>query len=234
MKKKKSYLGLDLGTNSIGWALTDEDYNLRRIKGKNTWGVRLFDEAKSCQERGVYRKNRRRLERRKYRIKMLQELFKNEVSKKDLGFYLRLKESSYHLEDKSAGNSAKQYIFGNRSEEKAYHVKYPTIWHLRKDLLSEDSPAYSDVRMVYLAVHHIMKYRGNFLKEGQTLSDHFQNEDIQIINESFSRLNEDGLYCEVLMISEKEKLENLLLDTSLGITEKRISFVNSFMLKIKI
>ena len=25
---KKYYLGLDIGTNSVGWAVTDENYNL--------------------------------------------------------------------------------------------------------------------------------------------------------------------------------------------------------------
>ncbi len=29
----------------------------------------------------------------------------------------------------------------------------------------------ADIRYVYLAMHHIIKYRGHFLMEGQTLSD---------------------------------------------------------------
>lgn len=28
------YLGFDVGTNSVGWAVTDENYNLLRKKGK--------------------------------------------------------------------------------------------------------------------------------------------------------------------------------------------------------
>ena len=42
---KKYYVGIDLGTNSCGWAVTDEDYNLRRLKGKDAFGARLFKEA---------------------------------------------------------------------------------------------------------------------------------------------------------------------------------------------
>ena len=42
---EKYYLGLDLGTNSIGWALTDENYQLRRAKGKDLWGARLFSDV---------------------------------------------------------------------------------------------------------------------------------------------------------------------------------------------
>lgn len=28
------YLGLDMGTNSVGWAVTDEKYQLLKVKGK--------------------------------------------------------------------------------------------------------------------------------------------------------------------------------------------------------
>ena len=41
----KLYIGLDVGSDSVGWAATDEEYNLCRIKGKTAWGARLFDEA---------------------------------------------------------------------------------------------------------------------------------------------------------------------------------------------
>ena len=30
----KYYLGLDMGTNSVGWAVTDPNYNLLKAKGK--------------------------------------------------------------------------------------------------------------------------------------------------------------------------------------------------------
>ena len=31
----KYYLGLDMGTNSVGWAVTDPNYNLLKAKGKD-------------------------------------------------------------------------------------------------------------------------------------------------------------------------------------------------------
>ena len=43
--EKTYYLGLDMGTNSLGWAVTDQNYHILRAKGKDLWGVRLFDEA---------------------------------------------------------------------------------------------------------------------------------------------------------------------------------------------
>ena len=66
--EKNYYLGLDMGTSSVGWAVTDENYNLMRKKGKDLWGVRLFKEAKTSAERRVKRTSRRRLQREKARI----------------------------------------------------------------------------------------------------------------------------------------------------------------------
>ncbi len=40
--EKKYYIGLDLGTSSVGWAATDENYNFLRLKGKTAWGARVF------------------------------------------------------------------------------------------------------------------------------------------------------------------------------------------------
>jgi len=45
--------------------------------------------------------------------------------------------------------------------DKQYHLDYPTIYHLRHALMTQDKQF--DIRMVYLALHHIVKYRGNFL-----------------------------------------------------------------------
>ena len=38
----KFYLGMDIGTNSVGMACTDENYKLLRAKGKDCWSVRAF------------------------------------------------------------------------------------------------------------------------------------------------------------------------------------------------
>ena len=39
------YIGLDCGTESFGFAVSDTDYNIVRAKGRSFWGVRLFNEA---------------------------------------------------------------------------------------------------------------------------------------------------------------------------------------------
>lgn len=65
LHKKDYFIGLDIGTDSVGYAVTDEDYILRRCKGEPMWGVCLFDKAKLCNERRGFRTSRRRLERKK-------------------------------------------------------------------------------------------------------------------------------------------------------------------------
>lgn len=71
----KNILGLDIGTNSVGWCLTDENFKIQKCFNKDTWGVRLFDEAKGCKERRTYRASRRRYTRRKSRLYLLNKLF---------------------------------------------------------------------------------------------------------------------------------------------------------------
>ena len=52
------YLGLDLGSGSLGWAVTDENYEILRAHGKALWGVRLFESAKTADERRTFRTSR--------------------------------------------------------------------------------------------------------------------------------------------------------------------------------
>ena len=164
---KKYYLGLDIGTNSVGWAVTDEQYNLCRFNRKNMWGIRLFETAETAEERRIKRSNRRRLDRKNNRIKMLQEIFAKEMNKVDSTFFLRLNESRLHYEDKSI--KAIHPLFDDKNfNDKEYYEKYPTIFHLRKELI-ENSKSH-DIRLVYLALHHIIKNRGHFLISG-TFSD---------------------------------------------------------------
>lgn len=161
MKSKNDYyIGLDIGTNSNGWAVTDENYNIIKRNGKALWGTRLFNEAKTSKERRALRASRRRLERRSWRIELLQELFSQEICKKDPGFYVRMKESGLYKEDKTVHQPNSLFNDVNFND-RAYHNAYPTIYHLRHALMTEDKAF--DVRLVYLAIHHIIKHRGHFL-----------------------------------------------------------------------
>ena len=48
------YIGLDVGTNSVGWAVTDMEYHILKQKGKALWGIRLFDAAQTAAARRVF------------------------------------------------------------------------------------------------------------------------------------------------------------------------------------
>lgn len=163
------YLGLDLGSGSLGWAVTGENYEILRARGKALWGVRLFESAKTAEERRTFRTSRRRLKRRNWRIELLQGIFAEEINKIDDGFFLRMKESRYLPEDKrnKSGDCPKlpYALFGDKNyTDKDYHRQFPTIYHLRKWLMeTEEIP---DIRLVYLAFHHMMKHRGHFLLSG--------------------------------------------------------------------
>ena len=167
--EKEYFLGLDMGTGSLGWAVTNSQYEILRAHGKSLWGVRLFESANTAEERRMFRTSRRRLDRRSWRIQILQELLAEEITKVDPGFYLRMKESKYYPEDKRDSNGKcpelPYALFVDKNfTDKDYHTQFPTIYHLRKYLMeTKETP---DIRLVYLAIHHMMKHRGHFLLSG--------------------------------------------------------------------
>ena len=60
MKNQKDYyIGLDVGTDSVGWAVTDTEYNILKFKGNAQWGIRLLDESNTAEERRAFRASRR-------------------------------------------------------------------------------------------------------------------------------------------------------------------------------
>ncbi len=168
--KQKYSIGLDLGTNSIGWAVIDGDFSLVKKGGKNLWGVLLFSEGNSAKDRRTKRTARRRLERRKERIKLLQSLLSKEIYRIDEGFFFRL-ENSFLVSDKVDLRSVRSFqynLFDGEFNDKEYYKKYPTIYHLRSVLCNSEEKF--DIRLVYLALHHIIKYRGNFLHDEENLT----------------------------------------------------------------
>lgn len=170
MKNTEYYLGLDMGTSSVGWAVTDENYRLLRVKGKDIWGIREFDEASSAAERRMNRTSRRRRQREVVRLGLLKSYFDEAISKKDALFFQRLENSKYHLEDKDTSVRTKTVIFNDENYcDSDYFKEYPTIFHLRKELIT--NTAEHDVRLVYLAIANMFKHRGHFLNTGLSDND---------------------------------------------------------------
>lgn len=114
MSKKNYSIGLDIGTNSVGWAIITDDYKVpnRKMKvlgntdkqsvTKNMMGVLLFDNGEAAEARRLKRTARRRYTRRKNRLRYLQEIFVEEMNRVDSAFFHRLEESFLVAEDKEA------------------------------------------------------------------------------------------------------------------------------------
>ena len=155
---KDYYLGLDIGTDSVGYAVTDPNYALLKYKGEPMWGASLFDAAQTSADRRSHRVNRRRIDRRQQRVALLSELFAKEIVQIDPNFFIRRKESALYPEDTSYGVC----IFdGSGITDQEYHKKYPTIHHLILDLMT--SVDYHDPRLVFLACAWLVANRGHFL-----------------------------------------------------------------------
>ena len=214
MKKeiKDYFLGLDVGTGSVGWAVTDTDYKLLKANRKDLWGMRCFETAETAEVRRLHRGARRRIERRKKRIKLLQELFSQEIAKIDEGFFQRMKESPFYAEDKTI--LQENTLFNDKDfTDKTYHKAYPTINHLIKAWI--ENKVKPDPRLLYLACHNIIKKRGHFLFEGDFDSENQFDTSIQAL---FEYLRED---MEVDIDADSQKVKEILKDSSLKNSEKQ-------------
>ena len=159
LKQGDYYIGLDIGTNSVGWAVANAQYELLKFKSHKMWGSRIYKSADTAEETRMKRSLRRRYKRRKFRLLLLESLFAKEINAVDETFFIRLHESKYHLEDKT--NPMKYVLFMDKGyTDVDYYNQFPTIYHLRHHLMTEGT---KDVRLLFLAIHHILKYRGNFL-----------------------------------------------------------------------
>lgn len=163
-------IGLDIGMGSVGWAVTDGKGELCRFKGKHTWGSRIFSSAEQAAEARIHRGQRRRYIRRRWRLDLLQTFFQDAMEEVDPDFFIRLHQSRLLKEDRAEGHREYLYPLFNDPDftEVDYYNEFPTIYHLRAWLMETAEKA--DIRLVYLALHNIVKHRGNFLRQGEKLS----------------------------------------------------------------
>lgn len=229
MTKKNYSIGLDIGTNSVGWAVITDDYKVpakkmkvlgntdKKYIKKNLLGALLFDSGETAEATRLKRTARRRYTRRKNRLRYLQEIFAEEMTKVDESFFQRLDESFLRWDDDNK-KLGRYPIFGNKADVVKYHQEFPTIYHLRKHLA--DSSEKADLRLVYLALAHMIKFRGHFLIEGELNAE---NTDVQKIFADFvgvyDRTFDDSHLSEITVdaasiltekISKSRRLENLI------------------------
>ena len=169
-------------------------------------------------------------------------------------FFRRLRDSNLYLEDKS--ESAPGCVFNDSDyTDVDYHKEYPTIYHLRKELI--ENPSCHDVRLVYIALHHIIKHRGHFLFDSLTVDDiqSFSNvfdnlcmylkdnyniiieyEDIQLLettlkNREFSKTKKAEKICALCRVAKSDSQKAAILKSLSGATVKFCDVFDDDMLK---
>lgn len=213
---KEYSIGLDIGNASVGWAVINNNYELYKFKKRNMWGARLFDQAQTATERRLHRTTARRLHRRRKRLSLLEELLEPMIMEKDPTFFIRLEESFLWQEDRRHKNKYNLFI-DNDFTDNDYYKKFPTIYHLRDYLMK--SKEKEDSRLIYLALHHIIKYRGHFIYEGQNfqLNDNNLNE---LLKDIFDNCYEAGIIDQTYKLSIINKVIDILNNKLLTKTKK--------------
>ncbi|WP_286669517.1 type II CRISPR RNA-guided endonuclease Cas9 [Thomasclavelia cocleata] len=216
-EKIKYSIGLDIGTSSVGWAVVDNNFKLLKKGNKNMWGSRLFETAETAANRRKNRSTRRRYNKRRERIRLLQELMANMVLSVDPLFFIRLSQITFlDEEDKSALLNDKYkgnynlFIEDDYNDQNFYN-NFKTIYHLRNYLCQTTKK--EDPRLIYLALHHIVKYRGNFLYEKQDFSLDVSRieEDLESVLDKINEFNDLGMVFDGQTII---KILNILKENS--------------------
>ncbi len=157
----KYTLAFDLGVASVGMAAIDENYEPLIYKNQEVFATKLFSEAHNAENRRLARGVRRGYRRRMRRLQLLQEIFEPIITPIDSKFFHEdvandKWKNSNNFEDRTLSQVLVEIGINPRT--------IPTIYHLRKKLICSKEAI--DPRLIYLGVHHIMKYRGHFLNSG--------------------------------------------------------------------
>lgn len=136
-------IGLFIGLHEVGYSVCDEGGRLLRFKGENMWGVSRIHSALTGEESAFQTDW----------IRPLQAYFSPAVMGSDPAFFERVQQGGY---DK---RNAWPLLSGSASKIKEWKKQYPTVYHLRERLAHEKNG--EDARLVYLALHHILKRGGS-------------------------------------------------------------------------
>ena len=217
---KDDYMvGLDIGTNSCGWVATDFQNNILRLHGKNAIGSHLFEEGHSAADRRMFRTTRRRIKRRRWRLNLLEEIFDPYIANVDPYFFARLKASG--LSPKDSSKKYESIVFPTIEEDKSFYQKYPTVYHLRKAFMNENKKF--DLREIFIAIHQIIKYRGNFLQDTPISDFNASSIDVKnvldILNEQYASLMPE--YQISFSIENAKEIEKIIRDQTIFKQDKQ-------------
>src|SRR5690625_126291 len=170
---KKYSIGLDIGVSSVGWACLTNDFRIPKYNGKYAIGVREFESADTAEERRIQRGTRRRYNRRIRRIQLLQQVL-SPLFMDDPTFFISTEEKEKHFWRNS--NQFEQRSLSETLKSLGINPKkYPTIYHLRHDIIEHPEIKFHP-RLLYLALHNLVKFRGHFLNENMSWLDNSSQE----------------------------------------------------------
>ena len=229
-KKAEYYVGLDMGTGALGCAVTDKNYNLLKVKGKDFWFVREYETAETQLERRKNRISKRRLQRHQVRIGLVRSYFADAVLSCDPLFYIRQDNSKYYQEDKNPRIISKNCLFAEQEYgDKEYYEEFPTIFHLRQALIKDENISEERyTRLLYLAIVNMFEHRGHFLLNATSSdinSDLVKDAGEVIINYIYDSTDEklnDVTY---------EDLIDILADKTISRSDKKNQIISLFGLK---
>lgn len=211
MKNRGKYnLALVPSPSAIGYAAVDDQLNLTQpLHHKTSIGVRSFGEASVAEDRRISRGARRNNRRKKSRLKALGEILKPEIDKEDPLMFDRINQSELSPLDDS--KKFKTIIFDRQNVEAFYNKKFPTIYHLQKYLMETNDKA--DIRLIYLALHAMLKNRGHFFNS--TPVSQFKPGKIDIKN-ALLELNQLSSIEELsFAVGNSPEIEHVLTDNSI-------------------
>ena len=215
----KYSIGLDIGIASVGWACMTHDYRIPKFNGKYAMGVREFEAANTAEERRIQRGTRRRYNRRIKRIQLLQRTLAPLYLNDPDFFYIN------NEQEKHFWRNSNEFENHSLSETLTYlgenKRKYPTIYHLREALIKENKPFHP--RLIYLALHHLTKFRGHFLNENMSWNSHENSNDLVSNLENYFEILKEKLdYPEVTLTDDVlNKIVIILEDKDSTNSDKR-------------
>lgn len=216
MRRQSYSIGLDIGVSSVGWVCLSPQYEVLKYQGKYAIGTREFSPADTAEERRTKRGARRRYNRRIKRIQLLQQTLQP-LFKDDEGFFMQHEEKEKHF-----WRNSNQFRNNTLSETLDYlgmnTRQFPTIYHLRHALISNKEKYHP--RLIYLALHHLTKFRGHFLNENKRWTVSKDTTLQESLKTYFSLLNEYAYEIDLLNI-DFVKMESTLKDQTSTSSDKR-------------
>lgn len=211
----KYNIGLDIGTTSVGWAVTDQDYKIMEHNNTPLYGSRIFNSALTAANTRLFRGQRRRYTKRRRRLELLQLLFQDEINKIDPNFFSIMANENRWFSNTETMKSASNNSLSEVLKIVGIEPKdFPTMYHLQRHIAESNEKV--DLRLIYISIYYSIKKRGHFLDEREYSNFNIKSIDKDLIK---NLLIDFGFEAEVENINFEELIE-VLESKNLGKRDK--------------